>query len=353
MTMPAIRWHDRLDVRLDEVPEIAVPAPGMATVSVELCGLCGTDVAEYLYGPVIIRRGPHPLSGQGPPITLGHEFFGRIAAVPEDEVIYEAGQRVTVDACWRCGRCHFCVRGDYHRCLIGGSVGFHSDGGLSPLTQVPLYTLVPVPDAVDGRAAALAEPLAVGIHAVDRAGLFPGAAAAIVGFGPIGAASAVAARLAGAHVLVVEILAERRALAARFGFEEIIDPSAVSLRKEVQGLTDGLGADAVLDCTGNPTLLADSLELTRRGGVLVLAGLGAGTAKIDANRIVLTERRIVGTLGYRHDLPRALTLMADGRLDATSFISEEVMLDDAIDGGLKALAEDRGRFLKILVRCSG
>ena len=106
--MQALRWHDREDVRVEEVAEPAESQPDMTRIAVSKCGICGSDLAEYTSGPFLIRRDAHPLSGQKPPITLGHEFSGRVLASETLPV----GTRVTADACWRCGRCEACLRGD-------------------------------------------------------------------------------------------------------------------------------------------------------------------------------------------------------------------------------------------------
>ncbi|HXF57315.1 MAG TPA: 2,3-butanediol dehydrogenase [Actinomycetota bacterium] len=350
--MLAVRWHGPRDVRVEEVEEPGPPGPGMVALAVSLCGICGTDLAEYLHGPVLIRDRPHPLSGQRPPVVLGHELVGTVEAVGPGVEGVRLGQRVVVDACWRCGRCWFCVRGDYHLCPQGGSVGLHSDGGLAPRVQVPAYTLVPLPEGVPDPEAALTEPLAVAVHACDQGGIGLGETAAVVGFGPVGACVALCARAAGARVVVLEPLAGRREVAARLGFEEVLDPSDADPRREVRRRTGGLGADVAFDCTGNPELLPSSLELTRRGGTLVVAGLGKAPGRLDPNRLVLFERRVVGSLGYRHDLPRALELLAWGRVRARELVTGTVPLEEAVREGFEALARDPGRHLKVQVRCS-
>src|SRR3954453_16833192 len=109
--MKALRWHGARDVRLDEVEE-PLPLPGTAIVEVTFCGLCGTCVYEFDPGPVMIRPGAHPLSGMAPPITLGHEFSGRIVAMDGERPGLTVGTRVVADPCLRCGTCWWCLRGD-------------------------------------------------------------------------------------------------------------------------------------------------------------------------------------------------------------------------------------------------
>ena len=201
--MRAAMWHGPGDVRLQDVPEPGEPGPGQALIAVRYCGICGTDLHEFTEGPVMIRPGAHPLTGARPPLVLGHELSGTVLAVgaggPRDLV----GRRVTADPCWSCGTCFWCLRGDYHICRIGGSVGLASDGALAPLVLVPAQGLVPLPDAVSDQTAALAEPLAVGLHAVRRGGVGVGDRVLVLGAGPIGAAVILAARAAGAAEIYV------------------------------------------------------------------------------------------------------------------------------------------------------
>src|SRR4051794_28479324 len=162
--MQAVRWHGNRDVRLDEV-ELALPlGPGMLEVEVAYCGVCGSDIAEYAYGPFAIRMKPHSLSGQAPPVTLGHEFSGRVVAVGNEVTGIAVGDRVAADACWRCGHCRACRVGRYNLCAQSGSIGLCSDGAFAPRVRFPAYCAVPLPDAVSDRAGALLEPLAVAVH---------------------------------------------------------------------------------------------------------------------------------------------------------------------------------------------
>ena len=346
--MQALRWHAAGDVHLDEVQEPGAPDEGFAVVEVSYCGICGSDLAEYRAGPVLIRPGTHPLTGQAPPVTLGHEFSGRVAAVGPGSRL-APGARVTADACWRCGRCDACVRGDYHLCRYGASIGLHSDGAFAPLVRVPEYTLVELPDGVPDDAAALTEPLAVGLHALERAGAGAGEDVLVLGFGPIGAAGALCARAIGARATVVEVHEGRRAKAAEMGFATL-DPGPELARRTRRALGTG-GADVVLESTGVAALAAEAVECARRGGRIVLVGLG-GAASIDLKRVVLFERSLLGSLGYRHDLPKVVRLLADGRLDPAPLVGDVVPLDVAADA-FAQLASAPSDAIKLLVSPRG
>ena len=350
--MQALRWHARGDVRLDEVaePTERADAEGLAVIAVSRCGICGTDVAELRSGPSMIRTTPHPLTGQAPPVTLGHELAGTLVAGSSPDGRIQPGARVTVDACLRCGTCTACVRGDYHRCRLGGSVGLSSDGGFAPLVAVPGYTLVAVPDGVTDEQAALTEPFAVALHGLERAGLAPATDVLVLGFGPIGAASALVARALGARPHVVERDERRRAVAEGLGLATL-DPGDDLPRRVRKGLGDG-GADVVVESTGVAALVATAIECAARGGRIALLGLPQTPSTIEASRLTLFERSLVGSLGYRHDLPRVLRLVEDGALDPAGIIGTTVGLSDAART-LAEMASEPPAAVKLLVDTTG
>lgn len=352
--MKALVWHGAGDLRLESVPE-PVAGPGDAVVEVAYCGICGTDLHEYLHGPVMIRPSPHPLTGEAPPLALGHEFSGRVVALGAGVTGFSIGQRVAVDPCWRCGECAWCLRGEYNICRKGGSVGLASAGALAERVRVPAAGLVPLPENVDDMAGALAEPLAVGLHAVRRGGVVPGMAIAIIGFGAVGAAVAAAALAAGVtDVFVSEPEPGRRELAAGLAVTECFDPREVDVRRELYLRTGRIGPDVVFECTGHRELLPVAVDTARRGGRVVMVGIGGeGDAALDPRRLVLWERELVGSLGYRGDVHHAVDLMAAGRIHPQPLITNVVGLDQAVTGAFEALAHNRGEHLKILVAVHG
>jgi (R,R)-butanediol dehydrogenase / meso-butanediol dehydrogenase / diacetyl reductase len=336
-------------VRLEDVPE-PKPKAGEALVEVALCGICGTDLAEFTSGPQMISLRAHPLSGQAPPITLGHELVGRVLEGSSPDGSIAVGARVTVDACLRCGSCPACVRGDYHLCRFGGSIGLHVDGGFAPLVTVPGYTLVPVPDAVTDAQAALSEPFAVALHGLERAGTRAGAAVLVLGFGPIGAAAALIARRLGARSFVVERNPQRREVADALGLTTL-DPGD-DLPRRVRRELGGGGAEVVVESTGVAEVVPLAVECTVRGGRVAVLGIPKDVSRLDVRRLVLFERSLVGSLGYRHDLPRVLDLVAEGQLDPGVLVSHTAQLADAAKV-LAEIASAPGGKIKVLVNTHG
>ncbi|GAB3378473.1 alcohol dehydrogenase catalytic domain-containing protein [Amycolatopsis echigonensis] len=347
--MQALRWHAKGKLCLDDVGAPAAPKPGQAVIAVSFCGICGTDLHEFVHGPNLIRTGAHPLTGVKPPITLGHEMSGTVVALGSPVPGIEVGTRVAVDPCLRCGVCRWCLHGEYHICAKGGSVGLASDGGFASHATVPVEGLVPIPDGVSDQLAALAEPLAVGLHAIRRTTVQPGDNVLLLGAGPIGVAALLAAKLAGAAgIYVSEPVHARARTAAELGATEVYDPATTDVRREVFLRTGRVGPDVVVEATGRPELVQLAVTTVRRGGRAVLCGISGAETALPITQIVPFERTILGSLGYNHDIPRVLDLMATGRLDATPLLTGVRPLSAGADA-FAELAADRGNHLKILL----
>jgi (R,R)-butanediol dehydrogenase / meso-butanediol dehydrogenase / diacetyl reductase len=344
----ALRWHAAGDLRLDDVAE-PVATPGTAVIEVAFCGLCGTDLHEYAHGPSMIRTGPHPLTGQAPPVTLGHELSGRVIAMDGSAPGLAVGSRVAVDPCLRCGQCRWCRTGEYHICAKGGSLGLASDGGFAAYVRAPLECLHAIPDEVSDEFAAMAEPLAVGLHAAKRAQIGPGDAVLVLGAGPIGLAAVMGAKAAGAAAIFVsEPAAARGEAALRAGATEVFDPTRSDVRAEVFVRTGRVGPDVVIDGTGRREAIRLGVRALRRGGRMAVAGIGDADMTLDLRELVLYERTLLGSLGYNFDIPRVVALMATGRLDPTPLLTDVRPLSEGA-ATFAELSSPGNRQIKILL----
>jgi len=346
--MRAVVWHGPRDVRVDEVPRPAPPGPGRVLVEVLRCGICGSDRRSYERAPAPPSRGPHPLTGHEGPVVLGHEVVGRIVA-RGDEVpsAFELGLRVAVDPTWSCGRCPACRRGQHQLCEVAACSGLTADGGLASHMIAPAAGLAVVPDQVPDDEAAMAEPLAVAVHAVTRAALLPAERVVVAGFGPIGALVALTARALGANeVMIVEPSAHRRAMAASLGFTGMLDPSAAPGEQVPRGW-----ADAAFDCAGAPGVLEQCIRATRPGGRIVVPAVSSGSTPVPMSQLVLGERTLMGSLGYNGDVARAVSLIATRSVDVRPLISTVLPLS-AVPSWF-AEAETSARGLKVLVDPTG
>ena len=342
-TMKAAVWHGAKDIRVEEVGVPRVSAPDDVLVAIDVACICASDLAEYRDGPHVIPVGrPHRLSGRTAPLTLGHEFVGRVVATGSGVRGLAVGDRVCGDACIRCGVCFWCRRGEYNICSSGGSIGLHLDGAFADYLKVPDYTLHRVPDDVSDKAAAIVEPLAVGLHGLRRGRFEAGETVVVVGFGMIGAAAMVLAAASGAgRVIVVESSPQRSAAAHIAGATHVLVPGA-ELRSTVRSLTGGRGADLVLDCTGRADVLPTSVELSRRGGRVVICGLAHEPTPLPTDRLVYFEREVIGSLGYRHDHEAVLRLLELGKLNVGWLFAPAIKLEDIITHGFEAMDADAG-----------
>lgn len=349
--MRAAVWHGARDIRVEEVRDPRPPAPGHAVVEVARVAICGSDVSEYRDGPhAIPTERDHPVTGRRAPLTMGHEYSGRVVAVADDVRNVQPGDRVCGDASLRCGTCYWCLRGEYNICQYGAAVGLHVDGAFARFIDVPANTLERVPDAVEDDVAAVVEPLAVGLHAVNMGGLRPGDTVVVVGYGMIGAAAALMARAAGAgDVHVVESNPGRRKLALEMGASEAFDPGTPKLRREIFSRTGGVGADLVLDCTGRPDVFPTSVEFSRRGGSVAVCGLGHEPASFDTDRLVYFERRVVGVLGYQFDHQRVLRMLATRELPVRRLLGDVISLERIVPDGFERLLHDPKAPHRILI----
>jgi 2-desacetyl-2-hydroxyethyl bacteriochlorophyllide A dehydrogenase len=329
--MPAAVYRGPGSLRIEERP-VPVPGPGEALVEVAWCGICGSDL--------------HLVSeGLGVPGSVyGHEWTGRIAALGEGVVGLRLGDLVVARPPERCGSCFACRHGRPAACRRRGDRDWwarvHEHGGFAAYLPVAAPRLVRVPSQLEPRAAALAEPLAVALHAITLAGCDRSDVRAVVtGSGPIGALLTAALVERGvAEVLVVEPNPERRALAHDLG-AAVAEPGSVPERS----------ADVVFECSGAAAALDAAPSYLASGGVLVLVGLGFAEVRLDLVRAVTEELSVVGCLEYDADgVDQAVALL--GRIPAGRILAEEVPLERINDAFRRLAAGTVGG--KVLVRAS-
>jgi (R,R)-butanediol dehydrogenase/meso-butanediol dehydrogenase/diacetyl reductase len=340
--MKALRWCGRKDLRYVDVPEPS-PGPGQLKIKVSLAGICGTDLKEYALGPVMIPRDKVPL-------TMGHEFVGRVAAVGKGVEGFKVGDRVSGVGYWYCGECYCCRKGLYNICVNQGFTGLLTDGCLAEYFVIPAYAVYKLPENVSDEAGALVEPLAVGLHAVNQGKVRAGDAVAILGDGAIGLCMLMAARRAGAGAIyMVAKHRGRGELARRLGATDVIYLDSSDPARRLQEITKGPGSDVAFECVGNPETPQLTVNLTRRGGTTVLVGVFDRPGTFDFSTISLTERTIVGSSIYIDEGREAIALLAQKKIDPTPLITSRVPLKDAVKLGFEALFTDKENNIKVLL----
>lgn len=349
--MRAARFHGRGDIRVDEVPE-PVTGPGQVMIDVEWCGICGTDLHEFLEGPIFIPSpgAPHPLTGEEPPVVMGHEFAGVVSAVGEGVTRVAVGDRVAVEPYTVCGTCPACRAGRYNVCAQLGFIGLAGGGGGFAEKCVVDQRWVHPLGALGTDVGALVEPLAVAFHAVRLAEVAEGATAVVFGAGPIGLLVAACLRAGGAgQVVVVEPTAARKAKAAETGVDHVLDPTEVDVVQRVAELTDGAGADVAFECAGVDAVLAQAVASVRAGGKVVNVAIWGHDAVFAVNSLVMGEVTLLGSLAYCGDHAETIALLADGKIDGEQFITARISLDDLVAGGFRELIDHKEAHVKILV----
>ena len=342
--MRAARWKGRGRI-IVEPSARPVPTADEAVVAVDWVGLCGSDVEEYVEGPVVIREG----------VVLGHEIVGTVAEPAADGSGPPAGTRVVVDVVTGCGHCYWCVRHDEGLCPDLVVTGQHVDGGLADFVLGRADRLIPIPDGLDSRTAALAEPLSVAVRAARKAGRQLGRSVVIVGGGAIGMLTAQVALAGGASpVIVVEPDEERRRLVEAWGAKAVWGTSAESRRAAVAALVPERGVDLVYECSGRRGMSAESVRLVRRGGLVVLLGVLPELEPLDTLDLVLGEKTVVGSAAHMwdDDVAVAVALLASGAIDGAEMISRTVDLDE-VAAAFDSLVDPEEDIIKLLVRVGG
>lgn len=317
--MKALIYQSPNQIAISEVPR-PEPKPGQALIAVHAAGICGSDMA--------IVSGNHPRAPMG--LIPGHEFSGQVVEINPDsrKSDLSPGDKVAVFPLLTCGGCWACTHGHPHVCRTLRLIGIDQPGGFAEYATIPLDLIVRVPPSLSYPQAALIEPVAVGIHAVDMGQVASGDRVIVLGAGPIGLTVSLALRQAGTReIRVVEPNPYRRNLAIRMGMETI-DPSRVNLAKEIAMWTDQEGADILFECTGAASAIAGMIELVRPRARIMLVGCPKTPPNLDVRMANFKEVALIGSRVYtREDFQTAVDQMQANR--AEMLISHRLPLENA------------------------
>jgi L-iditol 2-dehydrogenase len=301
------------------VEDVAVPVCGPRDVLVQVaaCGICGSDVHGY-----------DGSSGRRiPPIVMGHEAAGTVAAVGAEVTGFAVGDRVTFDSTIYCARCEYCLRGEVNLCedrqVVGVSCGeYRRMGAFAEYIAVPEYVVYRLPEGLGFADAAMLEAVSVALHAMKLAGVAGGETALVIGAGMIGLLVLQAVRVAGAsRVLVADVDATRLEMAKRLGAEEAVHASGAELVGEVLRLTGGRGVDVVFEAVGREETVGAAIDCVRKGGTVTMVGNIAAQVTIPLQRVVTRQIRLQGSCASAGEYPEAMELVASGRIKVGPMIS--------------------------------
>ena len=332
--MHAAVYHGRGDIRIEDVREPPAPGPGELVLAVARASICGTDAAEWSHGPHLARPG----------VTLGHEFTGTVLATGTDAGGLREGDRVVSGAGVSCGECAWCRAGRTNLCASYYTLGLQADGGLAELVRTPASICHRVPDACSDEAAAMAQPLAVALHAVARSGVAAGDTCAVIGAGGIGALVIFAAAARGARVIAIDVDEQRLASARVLGAHLALDARGADLAELVLEATAGEGASVVIEASGAPNTPAAAARAVRRGGRVLLIGLQAAPRELDLLALTLREVSLETTVAHvcAVDVPAALELLATRAL-AEHVLGGVIALEELVEAGIRPLANGVAR----------
>ena len=339
--MRAAVLHAVKDLRIEEV---AVPAlgPRDVEVGIEAGGICGSDLHYYYdggFGTVRLRE----------PMILGHEIAGTIARVGAEVSAVKPGQRVAVNPSRPCDACRYCQEGLQQHCLnmlfYGSAMRFpHVQGGFRDVLVCDEAQAVPVPPAMSAAQAAFAEPFAVCLHAVNRAGPLLGKRVLVTGAGPIGALTIIAARRAGALEIVATDIADAPLAAAkRVGADATVnvsEPGALTRYEADKGYFD-----VMFEASGNEKALAGALAAVRPMGIVVQIGIAGHGMNLPMNVVVAKEIELRGTFRFHEEFALAVALIGGGLVDVMPLLTATVPLARVNEAF--ALAADRSKAMKV------
>ncbi len=322
--------------------EVPVPGQGEVLLKLKYVGFCGSDLSTYL--------GKNPMVQY--PRVPGHEISAEVAETGKDVPNgFEPGLPVTVVPYTNCGQCPSCRRGREYACQFNQTLGVQRDGAMQEYLLVPWQKILEAPKLND-RELAMVEPLTVGFHAIDRAGVTNSDTVMVLGCGMIGAGAIVGAAARRATVIAVDIDDHKLLLAKKLGARFLINSTASDLHQMLVELTGGDGPDVVVEAAGNPVTYRAAIDEVAFTGRVVCIGYAGQEVSFETKLFVQKELDILGSRNAREEDFRAvISYMEKGQFPLEQMITRKVRLEEAGEA-VRQWAEDPGKVMKILLDMS-
>jgi L-iditol 2-dehydrogenase len=269
-----------------------------------------------------------------PPIVMGHEAAGTVAAIGPEVTAFAPGDRVTFDSTIYCAQCEFCLRGEVNLCNVRQVLGvscadYRRPGAFAEYIAVPYHILYRLPPTLSFADAAMLEAVSVALHAVKLSPIAPGDTALVLGAGMIGLLLLQAARAAGcSRVFIADVDPTRLALAGTLGADRTIQTPQTNLVDEILRLTNGRGVDIAFEAVGREETVAAAIDSVRKGGAVTLVGNIASQVSIPLQKVVTRQIRLQGSCASAGEYPEAMELVASGKIKVAPMISAVAPLHD-------------------------
>ncbi|EKN66546.1 sorbitol dehydrogenase [Neobacillus bataviensis LMG 21833] len=329
-------------IGLKEVSEPVITHANEVKIQVIVTGICGSEIHAY--------HGTHPF--RIPPVISGHELAGVVVEIGSEVKDVSVGDRITVEPHYGCGVCKQCQAGNYNICKEKSVLGTQEwIGSFGEFIVVPENTIVKLPDNVSYEQGALIEPLAVGVHAVRKAGIGQGDKVAILGAGPIGLGLLVATKNSGAtKIFITDALEYNLNIAKKLGATSPINTTYEDAVERILEETDGEGVDTVFIAVGVQSVLNDSFKIVKRGGKVSEVALFGKKPEIDISYIQNKEIQLIGSNMYvRDDFEIAAEAIAANSFDTSLFISKIVPIEDVKDA-MNMVDQKSENVVKVLLK---
>ncbi|GMQ62617.1 NAD(P)-dependent alcohol dehydrogenase [Vallitalea maricola] len=301
--------------------DVAVPelSPKDVLIKIDTVGICGSDVHYYQHGKI----GDFVVNGD---FILGHECAGEVVQIGTEVENLVVGDRVCLEPGKTCGKCEFCKEGKYNLCPdveFFATPPYH--GVLQNYVKHPEDMCFKLPDNVSNMEGALVEPLAVGLHAASIGDVKLGDTVVIFGTGCIGLVTLLSCKARGAsNIIVVDVLENRLKMAEKLGATSVINAKETDVIKEIESLTDGKGANVVIDTAGAEITVKQTVDVVKRGGIIVLVGM---TPKDEVSfnfmKLMGKEGEVRTIFRYRNLYPVAINAIASGSINVKQIVSHE------------------------------
>jgi len=352
--MKAAVFYGKKDIRIEEIKEPKISVDDDVKIKVSWCGICGSDMEEYINGPVIVPTKPHPLTGKTLPLILGHEFSGEVVEVGEKVKEIKIGDKVVAHPILTCNQCYWCKQDVICLCKKMACIGLARDGGFAEYLVVPDKNCFKLPRNIPLDKMSLVEPAATSLHALGKARIGTDSNIVIIGAGTIGLFLLQMAKTMGvSKIIVMDVIDTRLEIAKSLGVSGVLNIKNMDIQKIKDFLSGEIGSDRidiVFECAGHHSAVELSCQIVDKGGKIILIGISASLSLINTNDIVISEKELIGCHGYNGKIFKGtIDLFIHNKIQVYPLITKKIFLTDIVKEGFEELIKNPDKHLKILV----